>query len=244
MEAFRRIVMVGGLAGLLAGILLTLLHLAVTVPIILQAETYEQAAVAQAHGAEAGGHAHDAQAWAPEDGIERALFTLLADIVTAVGFGLLLVATCVLAGRELTWREGLHWGLAGFAAFMLAPAIGLPPELPGMEAAPLLQRQAWWLATVAATAGGLALLFLGREPLRAGLGLVLLVLPHLYGAPQPVEDHSLVPAALAHQFVSAALVVNLVFWAALGAIAGLLCQRFGGLAAIDGRGLALGQEAG
>jgi cobalt transporter subunit CbtA len=244
MEAFRRIVMVGGLAGLLAGILLTLLHLTVTVPIILEAETYEQAAVAQAHAAGAGGHAHDPQAWAPEDGIERALFTLLADIITAVGFGLLLVATCVLAGRELTWREGLHWGLAGFAAFMLAPAIGLPPELPGMEAAPLLQRQAWWLATVAATAGGLALLFLGREPLRAGLGLVLLVLPHLYGAPQPVEHHSLVPAALAHQFVSAALVVNLVFWAALGSIAGLLYQRFGGLAAIDGRGLALGQEAG
>jgi cobalt transporter subunit CbtA len=244
MEAFRRIVMVGGLAGLLAGILLTLLHLTVTVPIILEAETYEQAAVAQVHAAEAWGHAHDAQAWAPEDGIERALFTLLADIITAVGFGLLLVATCVLAGRELTWREGLHWGLAGFAAFVLAPAIGLPPELPGMEAAPLLQRQAWWLATVAATAGGLALLFLGREPLRAGLGLVLLVLPHLYGAPQPMEHHSLVPAALAHQFVSAALVVNLLFWAALGAIAGLLCKRFGGLAAIDGRGLALGQEAG
>jgi cobalt transporter subunit CbtA len=244
MEAFRRIVMVGGLAGLLAGILLTLLHLAVTVPIILEAETYEQVAAAQAHATGSGGHAHDAEAWAPEDGIERALFTLLADIITAVGFGLLLVATCVLAGRELTWREGLHWGLAGFAAFMLAPTIGLPPELPGMEAAPLLQRQAWWLATVAATAGGLALLFLGREPLRAGLGLVLLVLPHLHGAPQAVEHHSLVPAALAHQFVSAALVVNLLFWAALGAIAGLLCKRFGGLAAIDGRGLALGQEAG
>jgi hypothetical protein len=33
-----------------------------------------------------------------------------------------------------------------------APAIGLPPELPGIEAAALQSRQLWWVATAVATA--------------------------------------------------------------------------------------------
>ncbi len=246
MDAFRRIVIVGGLAGLLAGILLAGLHLVATVPIILEAETYEQVAAHPPHIAtgEAAHHHHGDGGWAPEDGIERALFTLLADIVTAVGFGLLLVAAYVLAGRNVDWFQGLSWGLAGFAAFVLAPAIGLPPELPGMEEAPLPDRQIWWLATVAATAAGLALLYLGREPLWAVAGIALLVAPHLYGAPQPAQHHGMVPEALAHDFVASVLVVNLLFWAALGSLSGLLFRRLGGIAAVDGQGVALGHGAG
>jgi len=47
---------------------------------------------------------------------------------------------------------------AGFVAFSLAPAAGLPLGLPGMAAAALEARQIWWVCTVAATAAGLALL--------------------------------------------------------------------------------------
>src|SRR3974390_3265881 len=46
---------------------------------------------------------------------------------------------------HLSWHEGLMWGLAGFAVFTLAPGLGLPPELPGVPAAPLLSRQLWWV---------------------------------------------------------------------------------------------------
>ena len=58
----------------------------------------------------------------------------------------------------MTWRDGLLWGLAGFVVFTAAPGLGLPPELPGMPVAPLTARQTLWIATAAATAGGLCLL--------------------------------------------------------------------------------------
>ena len=67
------------------------------------------------------------------------------------------------------------WGLAGFAAFTLAPNLGLPPELPAMPAADLLARQAWWIGTVVATAAGLALIVFGRSPWFAVLGIALLL---------------------------------------------------------------------
>ncbi|MEI2612914.1 MAG: CbtA family protein [Candidatus Promineifilaceae bacterium] len=40
-------------------------------------------------------------------------------------------------------------------AFQLAPAFGLPPELPGMAAADLGARQVWWCGTALATGVGI-----------------------------------------------------------------------------------------
>ena len=99
------------------------------------------------------GHEHDEEAWEPADGIERYAFTLLANIVTGIGFALILVAVSEFAGGIGSWRQGLFWGLAGFAVFTLAPGLGLPPELPAMPAADLLPRQVWWTATVARDRG-------------------------------------------------------------------------------------------
>jgi predicted cobalt transporter CbtA len=78
-------------------------------------------------------------AWEPEDGIEKTAYTLLADLLTGIGFALLLAAGLALQGGTVTWRTGPFWGLAGFATFTLAPGLGLPPELPGTETAPLHQ---------------------------------------------------------------------------------------------------------
>ena len=44
-------------------------------------------------------------------------------------------------GHVLTPRVGIIWGLAGFIAVHFAPAIGLPPELPGSSAADVGARQ-------------------------------------------------------------------------------------------------------
>src|SRR5436305_591323 len=90
-----------------------------------------------------------------------------------------------------------------FATFSLAPGLGLPPELPGTAAAPLLDRQLWWLATAAATGGGLALILLRRGPAAVVAGLALLALPHLVGAPTPDTPASAAPEALAQRFVLA-----------------------------------------
>src|SRR5258706_524177 len=62
----------------------------------------------------------------------------------------------------IRWHEGLVWGLAGFTVFTLAPGLGLPPQLPGVPAAPLLSRQIWWVLAALAAAGGLSLIFLRR----------------------------------------------------------------------------------
>jgi cobalt transporter subunit CbtA len=118
------------------------------------------------------------------------------------------------------------WGFAGFAVFTLAPGLGLPPELPAMPAADLFARQVWWIGTVAATAAGLALIaFRGTVPLSI-VGVALIVLPHIIGAPQPESHESPVPASLHHQFIVASTVTNLIFWVALGGIVGLVRERF------------------
>jgi cobalt transporter subunit CbtA len=230
MPMFRSIFFLAVAAGFLAGIAMTALQARFTVPLILAAETYEAAAPdAHAHAPGTAAHTHAEEAWAPAEGFQRLAFTFLANVVTGVGFALLLIAVSDLAGGIAggiaDWRRGLLWGLAGFAVFTLAPGLGLPPELPAMPAAELLPRQAWWILTAAATAAGMALIFLRRSPLLAALGLLLLVLPHLIGAPQPASFETPVPEALHHRFVVAVTITSLLFWSLLGALAGLLRPR-------------------
>ena len=248
MTIFRNAVFLAAIAGLFAGLVMTALQTASTVPLILQAETYEGAedeaaggdalATEDAQEQDAAGHAHDheEEAWMPADGFERTFYTGLSNVVTGIGFALLLVAVSEVAGGIAGWRQGLFWGFAGFGVFTLAPGLGLPPELPGMPAADLFARQVWWIATVALTAGGLALIAFGRSAALAIVGAALIVVPHVYGAPQPESHDTLVPADLHHRFVVAVTVTNLVFWLVLGAAVGLVRGRFAeGLGEPQGR---------
>jgi cobalt transporter subunit CbtA len=199
------------------------------VPLILAAEVYEQAAEPAAHGhdaSEAAAH-EEAGGWAPADGVARTAFTVVANVLTGVGFALLLVASFALTGRDVGWREGLFWGLGGFIAFMLAPSLGLPPELPGMPAAELGPRQLWWVTTVGTAAAALFVLAFRRSPPWAALAIVLLVAPHLVGAPQPPEATSAVPESLERHFVVAVTVTSFLFWTLLGVASAVLFQRIG-----------------
>ena len=112
---------------------------------ILEAESHEQAA-------------RHASEWWPRDGAERLVYTVLADILVGIGTGLVLVAAYVLCSPRMNWRIGIYWGLAGFVAFSLWPAVGLIPNLPGAAVAPHLQRYVWWGVTAVMSASGLALL--------------------------------------------------------------------------------------
>lgn len=234
MNVFRNAIFLAAFAGLVAGLGMTALQTLFTVPLILEAETYENAGGGgHSHAGETaeadedpGGHDHGAEAWAPEDGTERTLYTAFANIVTAIGFALLLVAVSEISGGIANWRAGLMWGFAGFASFTLAPGLGLPPELPGMPAADLLARQSWWIFTVAATAIGIGLVALRSSAPLALLGIALIVAPHVIGAPQPETHDTAVPADLHHRFVVAVTVTNLVFWLLLGAAVAVLRQRF------------------
>ncbi len=141
---FKRIAYTAGFTGLLAALLLTLLQSFWVVPLIQQAETYENAPAEHVHE-QAGvvaehSHEHDEAAWEPENGWQRVLSTTGGNLVVAVGFALMLAGLYTLRapGSPL---QGAGWGLAGFAVFVLAPTLGLPPELPGTAAAELSQRQ-------------------------------------------------------------------------------------------------------
>jgi len=227
MSLFRQILFTAAVAGFIGGVLLTLLQNIGSigvVPLILEAETYENASsdAAAAHSHE---HEHGAEAWAPEDGAERLIYTLMTNTLMAVGFALMLGAGFALAGGANT-KRGLLWGLAGFASFMLAPSLGLPPEVPGTEAAALADRQVWWWATVLATGSGIALLVYGRRIPFYVLAAALIVAPHVIGAPQPVAHGGLAPESLAREFILVVMVTMLLFWLALGALSGFFYKRF------------------
>lgn len=228
MELFQRLFRVATLAGVIAGLFATLLHQVATVPLIERAEVYEQADAAATDGthlnhavAGAEHEQHHASAWQPRDGVERLLFTALTDVLTGIGFALLLVSVWTVGGLALDWRRGLWWGLGAFIALSLAPGLGLPPELPGTAAAELAERQLWWIATALMTSIGLAVVVFSGSLWRKGLGLLLIALPHLHGAPAPLVPASLAPPELSQLFLQAAWLSSLLFWLVLGAVAGL-----------------------
>jgi cobalt transporter subunit CbtA len=233
MSTFRAIVFSSVVAGVVVGAIVTVVQQFGTVPLILKAEVFEKAsehshdvaatiapgAVVEHNHAE---HEHEAEAWEPHDGLERNAYTAAANVLTAIGFALILAAIFALrsgnTGQRVSWHEGLAWGLAGFAVFTVAPGLGLPPELPGVPAAPLLARQIWWVLAALATAGGLSLMFFRRSVPASIAGLILIVLPHVIGAPELEHVDTNVPALLSHQFVVAVTMTSLVFWFMLGGL--------------------------
>ena len=177
-----------------------------------------------AGSAQADGHGHGG-AWAPHDGIERTFWTGVSNVATAIGFALLIVAIFAWRGST-TWRQGLLWGAAGFFVFFVNPAIGIHPELPGVFASGLLDRQLWWLLTVVCSAAGVGLLILAPKAATKLGGAALLVAPHLAGAPHPEVEGGLAPGSLADSFVVAAAATNAAFWLVLGVAASVAFSRF------------------
>jgi cobalt transporter subunit CbtA len=223
----RRFLASALLAGLIAGLGITALQSFTTTPLIALAETYEQASAASPHAHEqAHEHAQGAaEGWAPADGLERLLFTTLANVIAGVGFAFVLVACLALWSGRANGRNGIIWGMAGFAVFTLAPSLGLAPELPAMNAGGLAARQAWWIFAAAATAAGLWLLIFSEKPVAAAAGLAAIALPHLVGAPHPHELSAQVPPELAARFAAASIVTSAAFWVCIGWFAGTIYGR-------------------
>ena len=246
-------VMVVLLTGFIAGILVTGAQMLRVTPLIFQAETYElgEAAVLHTHvssgiphqhnlnGAALDKHlqvkdSHDIQTSAFTDqeqssalaeGMGRTFYNLVSNIITAIAFSLMLVAVYLLRGEPVNYVSGLFWGAAGFAVFSGSPALGLPPELPGMTAAALESRQIWWVGTVIATATSIGLLTESKTILPKCIAAVLIAFPHIIGAPHPHIFESNVPAELSAQFAVASLLTSAFFWMVLGAVSGYFFQK-------------------
>src|SRR3954453_20591775 len=207
----QRVLKAGFLAGLVVGLAVAVLQQFTTSQLILKGEVYEKAAhdhhaglkspalpivLVHDHGtsAAAAGPDEEDEGWQPANGWQRVTATSVATIATSIGYALILIAAMLAAGVPIVPRTALLWGIAAFAATSLAPALGLAPELPGSAAAPLVARQVWWVATALCTAGGMFLLARIEYTTAKIVGLLLIVLPHLVGAPKPAAFKSTAPA--------------------------------------------------
>jgi cobalt transporter subunit CbtA len=157
----------------------------------------------------------------------------------AIGFAILMMVVMVLSSSLknnavtwFDWRHGLLWGIAGYMVFWLAPAIGMPPEIPLAATANLEARQIWWLFAVVFTAAGIGGLAFGKSPWR-WMAPVLLLLPHLVGAPhvtgamfadQPPSSATQLEQ-LAQQFIAATALANIFFWLSHGLISAWAVRR-------------------
>lgn len=190
-------------AGLIAGAFMALLQQLGTTQFILEAERL-------AEGIES-------------DGVDLARFgsTAMATMLVAVGFAGLLAGVALTLGKEITAQNGLYWGAAAFAAFTFAPALGLPPELPGMDAATLSERQYWWGGTVIVTAIALYLIAFKRTAPALGLAAVVISAPHMIGAPEIAHMVGDIPPTLSAQYAVVSLGTSFAMWSLIGFFLGI-----------------------
>ena len=239
----QRVLKAGFLAGLVVGLAVAVLQQFTTSQLILQGEAYEKVAhdhhaalnpptlpfiLVHDHGTSAAAtepEEEEDEGWQPANGWQRVTATSIATVATSIGYALILIAAMLAAGAPIVPRTALLWGIAAFAATSLAPALGLSPELPGSAGAPLLSRQVWWVVTALCTGGGIFLLARIEYTTAKIVGVVLIVLPHLIGAPHTAKFRSTAPAELAAQFAATSLVVSAVLWALLGLAVGYAWQR-------------------
>lgn len=212
-------------AGFCAGLVAALLQFVFVQPVLLHAELYESGQLVH-FGAE------PVSADPDLGGLDlmRDALSVIFSALVYTGYALVLIAVMSLAeasGAAITARTGVIWGVAGFVAVHLAPAVSLPPEVPGVAAADVFLRQIWWWATVVATGIALALLAFGRSWMAWGSAIVLLAAPHLIGAPHPDSFSGTVPPELAALFAARALGVGLAAWVLLGSLCGYFWQREG-----------------
>lgn len=205
-------------AGVVAGLVSALLQLMFVQPVLLHAELYESGELVHFGGALVSAH--------PElpgfDALRDGMSILFAALVYT-GYAMILVALMSIAeqrGHDITPRTGMFWGLAGFVAFQFAPGLSLAPEVPGVAAADLELRQIWWLATVVSAGVAMWLIAFGKSSIAYGIAAILLLAPHVIGAPEPLSFTGPVPTEIGALFAARAFGVGMVSWVILGTCAG------------------------
>ncbi|MGD9294376.1 MAG: CbtA family protein [Roseobacter sp.] len=221
---FSRLLTSGLFAGAAAGLIAAVLQLYFVQPVLLHAELYE-----------AGDLVHfgaTATVAADQDlgGIDlvRDGLSIVFTMLVYSGYAMVLVSLMSVAesrGAVINGRTGLLWGTAGFVAVHLAPGFSLAPEVPGAAAADITLRQYWWFATVACAGGAMWLAAFGKSWMAWSVAVILLLAPHIYGAPQPDVFTGPVPTELGALFAARALGVGLAAWVMVGGFAGYFWSR-------------------
>lgn len=203
------------------------------------------AAHSHAPGAASATHDHgdhasqEAAEWKPADGMERTAWTWVANVLHGFSMALLVFAAMSL----WVWRRGaaarpvvlgLVVAAAGWLTFHLWPSLGLHAEVPGMEAAALGARQAWWALAAASAALACAIAAFMSKPWRWLVAAALLALPFVVGVPEFLGDPlpGFNPQAKAQlqqlgaQFIVVTTWISAVMWLSLGLACGWFFQRW------------------
>ncbi len=216
---FTRILTSALFAGAAAGLIAALLQLYFVQPVLLHAELYEGGDLVHFGTESTVSAIQDLGGIDPvRDGLSI-FFTMLV----YCGYALMLVALMSLAearGAAINARTGLVWGIAGFVAVHLAPGFTLAPEVPGVAAADVYARQVWWFSTVVSAGLALWLIAFVRNWASYGIAIVLLLAPHVIGAPEPDVFTGPVPTEIGALFAARAFGVGMAAWVLVGCLAG------------------------
>lgn len=218
-----RILIASLFAGTVAGFIAGLLQWQFVQPILLHAELYEQGILTHFNGSFSNTDVALERLQPVRDGLSI-LFTMLLYI----GYALIVVALMSvrqMQGDTISPKTGIIWGIAGYVAFQFAPAVSLPPEVPGVAAADVEIRQIWWFATVILTALGLWLISFSKQSILMIGGALLIVAPHLVGAPEPEIFTGPAPTEIGALFAGRALGIGLASWALLGYFSALFLAQ-------------------
>ncbi|MFK5948290.1 MAG: CbtA family protein [Methylococcales bacterium] len=219
---FRNLVLSAFIIAIVVGAIFSIYQAVFITPIIIDSEVYEVLEPATNH----------VEAWAPEDGLERGSWSFVTNFLLCFSYGLVLLSVMA-TQTSVTAVKGLLWGTAAYISFFVAPSLGLPPEIPGMEAANLEGRQSWWLLTVILTVIALWLIAF-YSPISKFVGILLLLIPHFIGAPQPEIDGFINtdPKAIEaltqlwHNFIIQTSLANALLWLLIGGLSGYLVEKF------------------
>ena len=121
--------------------------------------------------------------------------------------------------------RSILFGVCGFFAVQLAPAIGLPPELPGAAAAELFPRQIWWFFCVLVTILGIWIVSFSQKIPYVLIGIIIILVPHIVGAPEPEFFVGPTPPELASHFASRTLALGAASWVLLGYLSGYFWRK-------------------
>ena len=221
---FTRILTSALFAGAAAGLIGALLQLVFVQPVLLHAELYEGGDLVH-FGVTSTVSAH--QDLGGFDAVRDGLSIIFSMLIYS-GYALILMALMSQAetrGAVITARTGLLWGLAGFFVVHFAPGFSLAPEVPGVAAADVMQRQIWWVATVLSAGIAVWLIAFGKSWAAWGAAVVLLLAPHIVGAPEPDVFTGPVPTEIGAHFAARAFGVGMAAWVMLGMFAGYFWSR-------------------
>ena len=221
---FSRIMVSGLFSGALGGIIAGFLQWYFVQPVLLHSELYEAGILTHFVGTSNSAHPDLEYIQPMRDGL-----SLIFSMLIYTGYAIILIAAMLLRAQKsetnITFHQGIIWGVSGFFVVHLAPAISLPPEVPGVAAAELQLRQIWWFATTLLTAGGLWIIAFTKKGSRFIIGAALILAPHIIGAPEPDIFTGPAPTEIGALFASRALGTGLISWAMLGGLSAFFLKK-------------------